>query len=293
MKRIFSLPTIGLLFALLIGNLIVKGQTLFTTEIKGKGKPMILIHGLTCTGDVWKETVAHYQGQYELHILTLAGFGSNAPAWKENFLSAVKDDLILYIKNKKLKKPVIMGHSMGGFIALWTAAEAPGVVDKVITVDGFPFMTVLMMPGSTAETAKPMALNMQNGMANQTREQFAERTRASLGMMITSPEKIDEVMLTAKNSDPKTQAQVMYEMLTTDLRPTVGKIDCPVLLMGTWIAYKSYGQTHEIAAAAFKDQTAAIKNVTVEITDTAKHFIFYDDAPWFFAKADAFLGGVK
>jgi pimeloyl-ACP methyl ester carboxylesterase len=290
MKHIFSLPTIGLLIALLAANSIVShGQQLFTVEVKGKGKPMILIHGLTCNGDVWKETVAHYQDKYECHILTLAGFGGNAPAVKDKFLSAVKDDVISYAKTKKLKKPVIVGHSMGAFLALWAAASAPDQFEKVIAVDGVAFMPALQMPGATVESAKPMADNMYKMMSNQTHEQFDTNTRMYLGSMITSQQRIDEVMAIAQKADVKTQAQVMYEMMSTDLRETVSSIGCPVLLMGAWIAYKNYGVTHESAVAMYTAQMANVKTASVEINDTAKHFIFYDDPAWFFQKADAFL----
>ena len=289
MKRIFSLPAIGLLAALLLGSLVARAEQHFSVEVKGKGTPLILIHGLTCTGEVWKETVAHYQDRYECHILTLAGFGSNPPALTDNFLETVKNDILVYIKDKKLKKPAIMGHSMGGFLAFWTAASAPGTFSKVIAVDGVPFMPALQMPGATAESAKPMADNIVKTMGNQTQEQFRTNTKMYLTTMITSPENIDKVAAISSNCDVKTQAQVMFEMFTTDLRKNVATIDCPVLLLGAWIAYKDYGATHESIATSYKAQVATVPNAKVEITDTAKHFIFYDDPAWFFSKTDAFL----
>lgn len=233
--------------------------------------------------------LAHYQDKYECHIITLAGFGGNAPATRDHFLAAVKDDVISYTRTKKLKKPVIIGHSMGAFIALWTAASAPDLFEKVIAVDGVPFMPALQIPSATVETTKPMAENMYTMMSAQTQEQFEANTRMFLGSMITSPQRIDEVMAIAKKADVKTQAKVMYEMMSTDLRETVASIKCPVLLLGAWIAYKNYGVTHESAVAMYTAQVSNVKQATVEITDTGKHFIFYDEPAWFFQKTDAFL----
>jgi pimeloyl-ACP methyl ester carboxylesterase len=268
----------------------VFSQTYFKVEVQGKGKPMILIHGLYCTSDVWKETVERYKKDYECHVLTLAGFGGNPANLNETFLQSVKDDLLAYIKTKKLNKPVLMGHSMGGFISFWTAASAPSTFSKVIAVDGLPFLTAVQMPGVTAEGAKPMAENMRKQMSNTQSEEQTEATQKMiLSSMITSPERINQVAAIGKKSDNKTQAQVMYEMFTTDLRQTVAAIDCPVLLLGAWIAYKDYGVTHESITAAYTAQVAAIKNAKVEITDTGKHFIFYDEPVWFYEKVDAFL----
>src|SRR6187402_1331113 len=112
MKRLFSLPAIGLVLALLLGSKLMHAQTFFTAEVTGKGKPMILIHGLYCNGEVWKETVERYKNEYECHVITLSGFGGNSANLNDHFLESVKDDIIAYTKTKKLKQTVLMGHSM-------------------------------------------------------------------------------------------------------------------------------------------------------------------------------------
>ena len=289
MKRFFSIPAIGLILSLLLASKLSQAQTYFTAEVKGKGKPMILIHGFYCSGDVWKEVVERYQNNYECHILTLAGFGGNAPNLNEHFLESVKDDIIGYAKAKHLDKPILMGHSMGGYLSFWAAASAPGVFEKVIAVDGVPFFPALQMPGATSETSKPMAQNMKNLFSNQTPEQTLASQKMYLPMMITDPDKVNRVAEIAAKADGKTQGQVMYEMYTIDLRNTLAPIDCPVLVLGTWIAYKSYGVTRESALKGFEDQMKDIKNCKVEMSDTAKHFIFYDEPQWFHEKVDAFI----
>jgi pimeloyl-ACP methyl ester carboxylesterase len=289
MKRMYSLPAIGLVFLLFLVSKLSQAQTYFTADVKGKGKPMILIHGLYCSGDVWKETVERYQNDYECHILTLAGFGGNEPRLTTNFLESVKEDLIAYTKTKKLKKPVIVGHSMGAFLALWSASSAPGLFDKVIAVDGAPFLPALMMPNATVESARSMADQAKAAMSNQNPEQVKQSQISMLSSMITGQEDIETVSTIAAKADSKTQGQVFYEMFTTDLRPAMASIECPVLVLGAWIAYKNYGTTHDSVLKNYSDQMQLAKNVKVEITDTAKHFIFYDDPAWFNEKVDAFL----
>ncbi len=280
---------VGIAVAILSAKTI-QAQTYFKVDVKGKGKPMILIHGLYCTAEVWKETVARYEKNYECHVLTLAGFGGQPAHLNDHFLVSVKDDLLQYIKDRKLNQPVLMGHSMGGFISFLAASSAPGVFSKVIAVDGLPFLTVVQMPGATAESAMPMATQMRDRMSiTQSEEQTEATQKMILASMITSPERINQVAAIGKKSDNKTQGEVIYEMMTTDLRQQVAAIDCPVLLMGAWIAYKEYGVTHESITAAYTAQVANIRNATVAITDTGKHFIFYDEPVWFYEKVDAFL----
>ncbi len=289
MKRFFSLPAAGLILALLLGAKLSGAQTFFTAEVTGKGKPMILIHGLYCNGEVWKETVERYKNEYECHVLTLSGFGGNPAHLTDHFLESVKDDIIAYTKTKNLKKPVLMGHSMGAFLSLWAAASAPGLYEKVISVDGAPFLAALAIPDATAESSKTMAMNIKNGMSGQTPEQIFESQKMYLPTMMASPERVLQVATIASNADSNTQAQVMYELFTTDLRNTVATIDCPVLVLGAWIAYKDYGATHDSVFKNHTSQLALVKNFRVELNDTAKHFIFYDDPEWFYGKVDEFL----
>ena len=274
-----------LVFVLALGRL--SAQQMFTVDVKGSGKPIIFIHGLYCSGEVWKETIERYQKTYECHVLTLAGFGGNAPKLSDRFLENVKDDVVAYAR--KLKKPILVGHSMGGFISFWAAASGTGVFEKVIAVDGVPFMPDLIMPGSTPETAKPMATSMKSRMENLTPAQIEQGQLQYLPSLISSADRITKVAKIASNADSNTQAEVMYEMYTTDLRKIVGTIDCPVLLMGAWIAYKQYGVTHESVTKAFQSQLANVKNSSLEVTDSARHFIFYDDPAWFNEKMDSFL----
>ena len=288
--KFYSIPSQVLLWAIVFTSIPGQSQSLFSVEVKGNGKPMILIHGLYCSGEVWKETVEHYQREYQCHVLTLAGFGGNAPTLRDNFLEAVKDTIIAYAKNKKLNKPVLLGHSVGGYISLWAAASAPGQFSKVISVDGVPFLPAFQMPMATPESVKFMSAKLKESVyAPKDQQKFAAGLKQSLPVMISRPERIDQVFNMALKADFPTQGEVMYEMFTIDLRKKIAAIDCPVLLLGSWIAGKEYGATHESVLRLYQNQVEAIKNCEIEISDTAKHFIFYDDPQWFYEKLNRFL----
>ena len=86
---------------------------------------MILIPGLMSSGDTWKSTVARYQDRFRCHVLTLAGF-AGVPPIKDPLLATVRRELVAYIRAQRLDRPVIVGHSLGGTLALAIAAEHPG-----------------------------------------------------------------------------------------------------------------------------------------------------------------------
>ncbi|SDM43894.1 Pimeloyl-ACP methyl ester carboxylesterase [Catalinimonas alkaloidigena] len=264
--------------------------TAFTVEVTGQGQPMLLIPGLSSDGSVWDETVAHYRDRYECHVLTLAGFAGQAPlAQPDPFLPTVRDEIIAYIQEQHLEKPIIVGHSLGGFLALSLGIEAPDLVGPLVTVDGLPFLTAIQMPGATAESAKPLAENMRKVDTNQMPEQVRQQMALYLRTMISDSARIREATEWGVQSDPTTIGQAMYELYTTDLRADLPKIKVPTLAMGAWIGYKDYGATRETVLPAYQAQFQNLPHVQLELFDTAKHFIMWDDPEGFFRVLDQFL----
>lgn len=262
----------------------------FKVDKIGKGKQhMILIPGLTCPGEVWTETVARYQNKYTLHVISLPGFAGTPAIETNEYLKTMRDELIAYIKNNKLKKPILVGHSLGGFLSLWISAVEPDLVGPNFIVDALPFFPAIQDPSATVESMKPMAISMRNMMKDATPEQVKQSQQYYLSTMATAPDKLEIIGKWGIESHSPTVAQAMYEMQTTDLRQELATIKVPVTVLGAWIAYKNYGVTHESTLKNFSDQYQHVKNVSIHLTDTAKHFIMYDDPEWFFQNMDKFL----
>ncbi|MBX7224131.1 MAG: alpha/beta hydrolase [Blastocatellia bacterium] len=266
-----------------------KTRSSFKVEVTGKGKPMILIPGLSSSGEVWKDTVAHYSKHYECHVLTLAGFAGE-PAIDGPFLETVRTDLAAYIRTKKLEKPVIVGHSLGGFLALWLATQEPSLPGRLVIVDSLPFLPGAMTATATPDSMKPQAEMMRNMIGNQTPEQWKAFQQSSpfLKSMIRDQEKIALAAKWGIDSTPKAVGQAMFEMYTIDLREEVAKIQVPTLVMGTWIGLGPQA-TKESVTTVFQTQYAKIKNHKLLISDTARHFIMFDDPEWMFQAIDGFL----
>ena len=260
----------------------------FKVEVTGRGKPMILIPGLTSSGEVWESTVARYKSNYECHVLTLAGFAGQ-PAIKAPFLEKVRNDLAAYIREKKLKKPIIVGHSLGGFMALWLASVEPDLAGRLVIVDSLPFLGALNNPNATPQTIKPQAEAMRKAMTTpQTDEQRLQTLRMYLQAMISDPAKVALATEWGVNSDPETVAQAMYEMYTIDLRSSLARIKSPTLIVGTWIAYQQYA-TRAAVEKTFRDQYANLPGYRFVMSETGKHFVMYDDPKLLFSEMDAFL----
>ena len=202
----------------------------FAVRVVGSGPPMILIPGLACGGDVWDGAVARWSSRYRMHILTLPGFAGQPPI-APPLLETVRRDLVRYIADQRLERPVIVGHSLGGFLAWWLAASAPDRVGPVISLEGLPFLSDLFTPGATIETARPQAELMRRMMAALTPEQFSAQNRAQLANLITNPADVEKVATTSARSDPASVGQALYEIMTTDLRAEVAALEVPSILV--------------------------------------------------------------
>jgi len=261
----------------------------FTVQVVGKGRPVILIPGLTCPGAVWAETVARYQRQYQCHVVSLAGFGGVAaqqPA-PTHLLQDVRDQLLAYIKAQKLAKPTVVGHSLGGFLALWMASTDPAALGPLEIVDSLPFLSAVQNPATTAETARPMAAQMRQQVAQGHMTMAAERQLVT--PLVTDTARLTQVARWGLASDPATVGQAMYDMYTTDLRADISRIQQPVLVLSSWAGYKAYGATKASTLAIYTQQYAQLPQARIEMSEDGRHFLMYDDPQWFFTQTDAFL----
>ncbi|MDN5202048.1 alpha/beta hydrolase [Fulvivirgaceae bacterium BMA10] len=262
----------------------------FKVEVKGKGIPMILIPGLNSSPEVWNETIEKYRSNFECHLVHLAGFAGLKPLSNtDDFTKRVRDDLIAYIKEEQLKKPVIMGHSLGGFLALWIGSKEPDLVGPLLIIDGLPFLPAIQMIGATPETTEPMAKGMMTQMQNQSAEQRAMYARQFLTTMITDESDLEKAVEWGKHSDPATSAQAMYDLYVTDLRNEIAKIKSPTLVLGAWIGFKDYGATRENTEPKYQNQFKKIPDHKIKFTDKGKHFIMWDDPDFFFYETNQFL----
>lgn len=259
----------------------------FTVQVTGKGKPIILIPGLASSGEVWKSTVAHFCGDRECHVMTLAGF-AGVPPIETPLLPTAAKQIVEYIDAKKLDHPALIGHSLGGVLALRIASDNPDKVGKLVLVDSLPALGATQMPDITPLQLKGLADRMRDSMQKQDEETFRAAQRTAVGTMVTSPEDAERVIGWGRKSDKRTVIDAMSDVMATDLRQVIARIKTPTLVLGSWAAYKSFAPRSAIEGT-FKSQYQKLPNVTIVLSDAGRHFLMYDDPQWLFEKMEAFL----
>ena len=240
----------------------------FHVEVKGHGRPVVMIPGLGCPGDVWDDLVAHLGDDYESHVLTLAGFAGEKPI-KPPLAATVRRELVRYIRAHKLKDPIIVGHSMGGFIAYWIASYHPELVGPVIVVDAGPALS--------GDLDEARALRARWKYADD--DEFHAGMRAAFMSMSSVAKKMAPVADAVIRSDRRAIGDAIYEMMTTDLTDKVKDITAPVLV----IAADGYFQ------GRIRSQIETIPDHEMIVVPHTHHFVWYDDPNDFFKAVDKFL----
>jgi pimeloyl-ACP methyl ester carboxylesterase len=104
--------------------------------------------------------------------------------------------------------------------------------------------------------------------------------------MITNPAQQDVALGWVMRSDRSAVADALVELMTTDLRPQLGAITAPTLVVETWTGW---GVGREAVEQNYTRQYAELRGAKRVVADTAKHFVMLDDPAFLFAGMDAFL----
>lgn len=107
-------------------------------KVEGTGKPMVIIHGFLGMSDNWKTLGTKYATLgYEVHLLDMRNHGRSFHAAEFNYDVMVRD-VVAYCNAKNLNHIVLIGHSMGGKIAMNVATQHPSLVEALIVADMSP-----------------------------------------------------------------------------------------------------------------------------------------------------------
>lgn len=103
----------------------------------GEGSPLIILHGIFGISDNWVTIGKRLAEQFSVYIPDLRNHGQSPHSPTFNYM-AMADDLLEFIEELGIEKPVIIGHSMGGKTAMTFTLEHPAIVEKLVVVDISP-----------------------------------------------------------------------------------------------------------------------------------------------------------
>ena len=278
-KYIFVVTT--LLFSALYLN--VFGQTKsypFEVIKTGKGKQAIIfLPGFASSGDVWNETKSNFEKDFTCYTFTMAGFAGVKPQPNPSFTNW-EIEIVNYIKANKIEKPIIVGHSMGGGLALAIASDYPELISRIVVVDALPCLAALRDPSFKSQENNDCTL-MVNQMTAMSKDEFHQMQKRNMAMLLANPSKQDEAISWSMKSDRNTFSQMYCDFSNTDLREKIATIKCPSLILLEF-GFSNYKEP-------IKAQYKNLKTATFQYSNKGLHFIMYDDAAWYLAQLNNFI----
>ncbi len=257
-------------------------------SVQGSGPPLVLIPGYLCSGDAWDDAVLRYAPRFRCHKVTLPGFAGASPLPRGPYLTGYRDSLIAYLRDQAGGPAVLVGHSLGGLVALSVALEAPELVESVVTVDGVPFFPALLNPAAKPASDATATARYAQMLSRLTPEQRGRQKEMAMSRMISDPARRARAVAWAVRGDPTTEAGVMAEMMETDLRRELARLRRPLLVLGAFQpSAPEGGMGGEETERRYRAQFSATKCELHMIE--ARHFLMYEEPAWLWEKMDAFL----
>ncbi|MBB6612895.1 alpha/beta fold hydrolase [Pontibacter sp. Tf4] len=103
----------------------------------GHGQPLLILHGLFGTLDNWQTLAKRFAEHYNVFLVDLRNHG-RSPHSEEHDYDAMAEDVLRLVDELQIPTPAIMGHSMGGKVAMNYALKYPTRITKLIVVDIAP-----------------------------------------------------------------------------------------------------------------------------------------------------------
>lgn len=264
--------------------------TRFTVVDQGTaGKPdVILIPGLSSSRDVWSAEAKKLAPNYRLHLVQINGFAGQpaGPNTTGPILPAVVEELHQYIAANKMA-PEVVGHSLGGLLALMLADKYPADVRRMVIVDALPFYAVVFNPSVTVEEVKPRAEALRQQMVTMPDADFNSMQPQMAAGMVKNADAQKLVAAGSIATDRAVFANAMYEDLLTDLRGDVANIKTTTLMMYPYDATVAPDATK--IDAVYQTAYKTMPNVKLIRIDDSRHFIMYDQPEKLDVQLQAFL----
>jgi|GEM_PF-1914235 len=173
-------------------------------RVVGDGQPVVCLHGLWNSSAVWQRALETFSPQYRLYAPDLPGHG-RTPAhlpWRMREVAAL---LATWMRSLEMPPATVVGHSMGGALAIMLAAAEPQLVDRLVLVNsiGLPIQRPFLRSLTRA------------GLG------FADRQKARYTSRYSKPSRLQSLAIW----------QATDEVLTCDLRPELRAIRCPTMII--------------------------------------------------------------
>ena len=259
------------------------------------GRSLVLVPGLSCGPWVWYRLIDRLAPNYTVFTVTLPGFDGNASAPGQIGFSPVAEELWAMLEARHIRRPVVIGHSLGGTLAIFLAEEHPDLLAGVVAIDGLPVFP--MVANATPDQRNAFARQAATPYESMTQAQLEAANTAYMNAIGTTHA---DIAVAAARLEARSETVAIAawtaESIRSDLRPGLARATVPLLEI------MPYNQSDAVPPRAFsQDQTlgfyrfllSGAPDVTIVPASPSRHFAMFDQPATTFDAIEAFLKALK
>lgn len=240
---------------------------------------VVLIPGYASSPQVWETSIEALRTKHRLYVLHFAGFAGKPADAHPSFYSWA-EAVAKWLKALPEKEVTVIGHSLGGVMALYLAAHAPEKVVKVVVVDALPCLSALNNPNFEAQPNADCSASIRQ-MTALSDSAFKAMQQQGAPWLVNDVAWQAQLVAWSLSSDRHTLASVYCSFLQVDVRPLLSNIKAKVLVQ---LEAPFAGYQGAIAA-----QYADLKGAQLAYAPKGLHFVMVDAPDWYFESLHAFL----
>ncbi|MBI2927457.1 MAG: alpha/beta fold hydrolase [Verrucomicrobia bacterium] len=142
-------------------------------EVAGRGgTALVFIHGWACDRSFWRAQMDYFAPHYRVVAIDLAGHGESGTARRDWTIERFGDDVCAVIEKLGLRRVVLVGHSMGGSVALEAARHTHAQVLGVVGIDAFHDVEMQLSPEQIDQMAAPFRTDFAAALSQYARANF-------------------------------------------------------------------------------------------------------------------------
>lgn len=187
---------------------IVIGKGLVHYEAIGRGRPLVFIHGWLGSWRYWIPTMEELSSRHRAYAFDLWGFGDSDKLRQSYSVNAYVELLGRFLDKLGVIRPTLVGHALGGVVALMFASQALDQVEQVVGVS---------VPLASVAVNRPLTGLSGNG--------------DTLARLVARRARFPEVEMEVRKTDVSAVTASMHSAMEIDLRRVLPPLDLPVLLV--------------------------------------------------------------
>lgn len=248
-------------------------STRLTVQVRGTGADVVLIPGLTNGRSVWEGLLKAVPGN-RYHLVQVAGFAGDPARGNAQgpVVASVAAEIARYVAETALKRPAVIGHSMGGIVAMMIGARYPARAGKIMAIDILP------------SPATGFGFDVK-GM-----QPFVD---SIYGLLTASPDgrrTLEQLIKTygagGRDSDAQVVARATHELATLDLKPELAKIRDSLTVL---YAVPTSGEAANAIRRRYASAYEAVPHVNLRPVANSGHMIMFDQPHRFAEEVRRFL----